>query len=66
MLESATDLHIPRADEGKGVECCLDVPVQGLNDMTIQEWLICLPVRAGGLGLRSMLDVKLTGALVWA
>ena len=38
MLEAATQLHVPRQDEGKGVEC--------------------VPVRRGGLGLRSCVDTS--------
>ena len=58
MLESATGLKIPRVDEGSGFECCLNVPIQDLSQLSIQEWIVRLPVRAGGLGLRSLVDTS--------
>ena len=52
MLESATQLHIPRRDEGEGVECVLQIPVAGMVESSYQEIAVRLPVRRGGLGLR--------------
>ena len=31
MMEKATGLNIPQGEEGRGVECVLDVPVRGLR-----------------------------------
>ena len=56
MMQKATGLHIPRVEEGRGVECALDVPVQGLVDQSFQSWLVRLPVREKGMGLRSLVD----------
>ena len=58
MLEAATGLHIPQVEEGKGVECVLAPPVQGLDTQSFQSWLVRLPVRSGGLGLRSLTDTS--------
>ena len=57
MLESAAGFPIPQVDEGMGVECCPQVNIPGLKDRTFQSWLVRLPVRAGGLGLRSLVDI---------
>lgn len=63
MLETTTGLHIPQQDEGLGVECVPGPPVQGLDTKSIQSWLVRLPVRSGGLGLRSMVDT-IPGAFI--
>jgi hypothetical protein len=56
MLESATGLHIPRVEEGLGIECVLRLPVQGLEGQSYQQWLARLPIRERGMGLRSLVD----------
>ena len=58
MLEEATGLHIPRAEEGLGVECVVAPPVRGLEEQSFQAHLVRLPVRLGGLGLRSLVDTS--------
>ena len=56
MMNKATGLDIPRGEEGRGVECVLDVPVRGLQGQSFQSWLVRLPVRERGMGLRSLVD----------
>ena len=58
MMEAATGLHIPRGEEGLGVECVLGVPIQGLEDQSYQQWLVRLPIRERGMGLRSLVDTS--------
>ena len=58
MLEEATGLHIPRTEEGRGVECVLAPPVRGLEEQSFEAHLVRLPVRSGGLGLRSLVDTS--------
>ena len=58
MLEAATGLHIPQQDEGMGVECVPGPPVNGLDTQSFQSWLVRLPVRSGGIGLRSLADTS--------
>ena len=54
MLEHATKLHIPKGEEGFGVECTLQVPgIAFLQGRSFQNILIRQPVKQGGLGLRS-------------
>ena len=48
MMERATGLHIPREDEARGVECVMDVPVQG----TAGEVLPAPPGQAASEGER--------------
>ena len=57
LLEYATGLHIPRCDEGLGVECMLDLPY-GMLGRSFQELLVRQPVKLGGLGLRSMVETS--------
>ena len=66
ILETATGLLIPRQDQGLGWECVLPIPVQGRGGRSFQEWVVRLPVRLGGFGLRSLEEtagVAFLGAL---
>ena len=47
MLELSAGLHIPQAEEGLGVECCLDIPVQHVRQRSFQSSLVRMPVRVG-------------------
>ena len=58
MLESCTGLHIPRVEEGLGVECVLQVPVRGMEAHSYQQWLARLPIRERGMGVRSLVDTS--------
>ena len=60
MVESSSDLSIPRVNEGRGVECCLQIPVTRHQGRSYQDHLVRMPVRLGGMGIRSMTDVSLT------
>ena len=63
MVEKATNLSIPKVDEGRGVECCLQLPVTRHQGRSYQDWMLRTPVRLGGFGLRSMEDVALPAFL---
>ena len=60
LLEFASSQHIPRAEEGMGVECILGA--QGLppsmQGRSYQNWQVRQPVRLRGLGLRSLLETS--------
>ena len=56
MFEQAAGQHIPRVDEGMGVECSLNVPIDGLGGHSFQSWLARLPIKEKGMGLRAMED----------
>ena len=59
LLQHATKLHIPRVEEGLGVECVLQVPgVVSLEGRSFQRWLVNQPVKQGGLGLRSLAETS--------
>ena len=59
MLEYATKLHIPKGEEGLGVECSLQAPgIAYLQGRSFQHSLVRQPVKQGGLGLRSMEDTS--------
>ena len=59
LLECASGLSIPNGDEGRGVECCPQTTVTRLHDKSYQDFMVRMPVRLGGMGLRSMVDVSL-------
>ena len=55
VLEAATGFSIPRGEEEGGL--CLRVPqVPSLDRCSYQEWVVRLPVRLYGWGLRSLAD----------
>ena len=53
VLESATGFSIPRTGSNAPWNCVLPIPVTERNTRTFQEWVIRLPVRLGGFGVRS-------------
>ena len=57
VLESVAGAHIPREEEGLGWEECLDIPVRGLEGRSFQHWLSSLPIRQGGLGITSQVEL---------
>ena len=59
VLEAAVGTHIPRRDEGRGWECVLPVPVSRREGRSFAEWIVRLPVRLGGWGLRSLEETSL-------
>ena len=46
--------HIPQGEEGRGWECVVPVPVGGREGRSFASWVVRLPVRLGGWGLRSL------------
>ena len=60
MLEKAAGLSIPRVEEGRGLECCPLLPVSRLQHRSYQDWMVRMPVRLGGMGLRSVADTSLS------
>ena len=59
MVEKAAGVSIPRVEEGRGVECCPLLPVDRLQYRSYQDWMMRMPVRLGGMGLRSVADTSL-------
>lgn len=51
MLETATSLQIP---QGEGCNMAIRCPVAQLDGKSYQEWLIRLPIRFHGWGMRSL------------
>ena len=56
MFQNSAGQHIPRADEGAGVECVLDIPVEGQRGQSFQALMARLPIKERGMGLRSMVS----------
>ena len=53
VMESLVGYHIPLENEGLGWEYVVEVPVDSLDGYTFLCWITQLPVKMGGLGLRS-------------
>ena len=60
LFERAVGQHVPRQEEGLGLECVLDMPVDTMEGHSFQETLVRLPIRLRGFGLRSFADTTLT------
>ena len=58
VLESATGLSIPRTSSNSPWNCVLPIPVMERNKQTFQEWVVRLPVRLGGFGIRSLKETS--------
>ena len=58
VLEGLVGMHIPMVGEGLGWDCPLNVPIEGLETRTFQQWTIRQPVKMGGLGLRSQVELS--------
>ena len=58
VLESATGLSIPRSSSNTPWNCVLPIPVMERERQTFQEWVVRLPVRLGGFGIRSFKDTS--------
>ena len=60
LLEFASGFHIPKAEEGLGVECVLGAPglPHCLQGRSFQQWMTRQPVRLRGLGLRSLMETR--------
>ena len=58
ILEKLLGTEIPMTDEGKGFECPVRVPISELDNKSFQSWIIRLPIKSGGLGLRSNVETS--------
>ena len=58
VLEKLIGVHIPLESENLGWDCPLHVPIQGLESRSFQQWVIRQPVKSGGLGLRSHVELS--------
>ena len=56
ILECATGLSIPTGATNDTWSCLLAMPVEGRTNRSFQQWVVRLPVRLGGFGLRSLCD----------
>ena len=59
MMVGAIDLDISKVNMGRGVECCPLVLVTRKPGKSYQDWMVRLPIRLGGMGMRSMVDISL-------
>ena len=58
VLEGLLGMHIPLEGEGLGWDCPLQVPIDGLQTRSFQQWVIRQPVKMGGLGLRNQVELS--------
>ena len=50
--------HIPMESEGFGWDCPLQVPIEGLETRSFQNWVLRQPVKMGGFGVRSQVELS--------
>ena len=58
IMETAIGNHVPKIDEGLDWDCPVAVPVETLRNRSFQHWVMRQPIKLGGMGLRSMLEVS--------
>ena len=58
VLEGLLGMHIPMEGEGLGWDCHLRVQIDGLDGRSFQQWVIRQPVKMGGVGLRSQVELS--------
>ena len=56
VFEQAVGQQVPRKEQGLGVECVLNLPVDTLQSKSFQEISVRLPIRLRGFGLRSFAE----------
>ena len=62
-LEAITGFTIPRGDRGQEGDMVINVPVEGLEGRSFQEWAIRLPIKLHGWGLRRLEEICLPAYL---
>ena len=58
VFEKAVGQQVPRNEQGLGVECVLNLPVDTLQLKSFQEISVRLPIRLRGFGLRSFVETS--------
>ena len=58
VLEAAVGAHIPRGEGGRGWECVPEVPIRGREGKSFVSWLVRLPIKLGGMGIRSLVETS--------
>ena len=58
VLDKLLGTSIPMEGEGLGWDCPLYVPIDGLQTRSFQQWVIRQPVKMGGLGLKSQVELS--------
>ena len=53
VLDNLVGYHIPLENEDLGWDYEVQVPIEALSNKTFQSWVSQLPIKLGGLGLRS-------------
>ena len=53
VMEKLLGCPIPMNETGEHWNCPVNVPVDGLQGRSFQSWILRLPIRSGGLGIRS-------------
>ena len=58
VMEKLLGCPIPMDETGEHWNCPVNVPVDGLQGRSFQNWILRLPIRSGGLGIRSNLETS--------
>ena len=56
VMEKLLGCQIPMDETGENWYCPVNVPVDGLQGKSFQSWILRLPIRSGGLEIRSNLE----------
>ena len=58
VMEKLLGCPIPMSETGEHWNCPVNVPVDGLQGRSFQSWILRLPIRSGGLGIRSNVETS--------
>ena len=58
VMEKLLGCPIPMNETGEHWNCPVNVPVDGLQSRSFQSWILRLPIRSGGLGIRSNVETS--------
>ena len=56
IIEKIVGLKIPLGSREEGADSNIKVPIDSLDGKTFQSWILRLPIRLGGLGIRSNVE----------
>ena len=56
-LETLVGIEIPKGNRGQEGDLVIKLPIDSLNGMSYQEWVIRLPVKLHGWGFRSLREI---------
>ena len=58
VLNDLIGIEVPEKENGYSWSCPINIPVEGQSGKSFQSWIVRQPIRMGGLGIRSQVEVS--------